>query len=1007
MTSAPQTAVGEVPRLLLLGRPELAAARGPLAFTPERRFHLLALLALQPGQWVARDWLAALLWPERPNAQARRNLRHVVFKARKLAVDLQANDHALYWNVATDLQAFERQLHAGQPAQAVALRRGALLEGLDEAASPAFAEWLASERQRFDARWRQAALLALTDAAPDRRIELAQHMRAVDPLDEDALEAQLRAQLELGHPARAWQLYRQYAHELAEALGVEPPRRLRDLLEHEAPASAGIVAAASAPETAAPFIGRRSELAELLRLLTREQVRAITLAGPGGVGKSSLARQALQAASDAFAGGRAWVELQDLTALPAVLARIAEQLGVPIDDAHDPVAQIGHALAGQRVLCVLDNAEHLPQLPALIERLLAAAPALWLLVTSRVRLAHAGEQLLSLAGLAVPDEDSRDLEAAGAFDAVRLFEAHAAVAQRGFSLARHLAAVIDIVDAVAGLPLAIELAAGWVRLLPPEEIARDLRRSNDLLERDPAMPGAPARPEHDSARAVLERSWRLLAPREREALSALAVFKGGFTREAALAVVRAPLPLLSSLVDKSLLAVDETGRFGLHPLVAAFAAERLAGGSARSGECAKRHAAYYAQYLAGLMATAGADHRPVVAGVEAEYANCLAAWRHAVAQRSTEHLTRSIGAWRNHFELRGRAREGIAHFQPALDLGTSEPAQQVLAAEVRAALSRLHYLRGEHQSGLAIALAGAELAERCGDRRVLFRCLTNAGSCHSAQAQWSAARPCFERTLAIGRDDALASEIATAHNNLGIVAKNEGRWDDALSHYAQALAIEREQGRHAAVVRCLSAMGGMHLSRGDWAAARQCMEEGLRLSERYRVDFFVPVHACGLGEALLEMGELDDAERHLLRALERSRSADNPMITVNAQANLGRIATLRGQRSAALDHLRSAARGASDRGWVNMCLHLAMLFGEWLRTAGLRIDAMQIWHMVLAHPQADAGMRVRAERWIDDLAGESAPGGLPEPSAISLSAAMDRLLSGQAPASDPASTQFR
>lgn len=995
MTAAALNTDATVPQLLLLGRPELVWAAEPIAFAPERRFQLLALLAMNAGQWMPRDWLAAMLWPERQNAEARRNLRHVVFKARDIAAGLQANDHALCWGVATDLRAFESLLDSGQPTQAISLRRGTLLEGLDDAANPAFSDWLAAARMRFDTRWREAAHSALAGATPAQRAELARRVQAVDPLDEDALEAQLLGDIEQGHMARAWQRYREYARDLADALGVEPSHRLRDLLEHQAP-PATVAATNGQPglESSAVFVGRRTELSELSQLLARADVRAITVVGPGGVGKSSLARRAQQAAADTFDGGRVWVELQDLADVRAVLSRMAEHLGVPINDAQDAVTQIGRRLDGERVLCALDNAEHLAaELPALIEHLLDAAPGLALLITSRVRLGLASERLLLLAGLPVPDEESRDLEAAVAFDAVRLFEARAMAAQRSFSLARHLPAVIDIVESVGGLPLAIELAAGWVRLLPAEEIARDLRRSMDLLAHDPASPEALARPEHDSARAVLARSWSLLAPREREALSALSVFRGGFTRAAALAVAQAPLPLLSSLVDKSLLAVDDVGRFGLHPLVASYAAERLSHEGSRAADCARRHAAYYAQYVAELAARAGADHRPLAAGIETEYANCCESWRFGVAHGATEWLFQSAGAWRNYFEVRGRVREGIAHFQPALELGVDGAGRQSLAADVRSALSRLHYLRGEHQTGLAIALSGVELAEQCADRRALFRCLTNAGSCHSAQAHWSAARPCFERALAIGREDAVAVEIATAQNNLGIVAKNEGRWDDALGHYAQALAIEREQGRHASVVRCLSTLGGMYLSRGSWEMARQCMDEGLRLSERYRIDFFVPIHACGLGEALLEMGYLGDAERHLLRALERSRSADNPMIAVNAEANLSRIATLRGDSAGALERLRSAARGATERGWTNMCLHIAMLFGEWLRERGRTEDAARVWNVVVAHPQADAGMRDRARSWGDALKLAPALRDRADDEPVTLTALMDGLLS--------------
>ena len=128
----------------------------------------------------------------------------------------------------------------------------------------------------------------------------------------------------------------------------------------------------------------------------------------------------------------------------------------------------------------------------------------------------------------VPDEESRDITAASAFDAVRLFEVRAAAVLSGFTLSRDLASVIDIVESVDGMPLAIELAAGWVRLLPAQEIARDLRQSIDLLERDPALADTPARSQHDSLRAVLYGSWKLLAPREREAIASLSVFRGGF-----------------------------------------------------------------------------------------------------------------------------------------------------------------------------------------------------------------------------------------------------------------------------------------------------------------------------------------------------------------------------------------------------------------------------------------------------------------------------------------------
>ena len=191
-------------------------------------------------------------------------------------------------------------------------------------------------------------------------------------------------------------------------------------------------------------------------------------------------------------------QLQDTAQLPAALASLAQALGITTQDTGDPIDQLLRQLPQERLLLVLDNAEHLGELAAALQRLLDGAPAVVLLLTSRSRLHLRDEWVLPLPGLAVPDEDSRDLEAAASFDAVRLFEQCAHAAQRDFVLARHLPAVIAIVEAVGGMPLAIELAAGWVRLLPPEQVALDLRGSIDLLERDPASHSAPARSDHTS-----------------------------------------------------------------------------------------------------------------------------------------------------------------------------------------------------------------------------------------------------------------------------------------------------------------------------------------------------------------------------------------------------------------------------------------------------------------------------------------------------------------------------
>ncbi len=999
-----QQAVG-APPMLVLGPPALLATPA-LAFAPERRFQLLAVLAVRSGQWVPRDELAALLWPEHANADARRNLRHVIFKARALAgvKGIEATEHALRWNISTDLSAFDAALAEGRLLEAVANRRGALLAGIDDPANAALGDWLATERSRFDARWQQAAHELLTAAAPSpRRAEIAQQLLGLDPIDELAVGALLQAELSLDQRAAAERRYREYANQLAAEYGVEPSRRLRDLFapSTSAPDAAGQT---PTPATATPrFIGRKVELAALTDLLTMPACRLVTIVGPGGIGKSDLAAEVLRHIAASPAAG-VWVELQDLVDTAELTSRLAQRLGVTMTDARDPFELIGKHLGSRRVHCVLDNAEHLNELPVWIERLLLAAPSLALLVTSRTRLNLATEQPFVLAGLAVPDEESRDLEAASAFDAVCLFASRAAAAQPGFDLARHLPAVLEIVEAADGMPLAIELAAAWVRLLPPQEIARELRDSIDLLERDPGSPGAPARPEHRSLSAVLDRSWALLTPAERDAMSALAVFRGGFSRAAAAAVAGTSMPLLSSLVDKSLLTVSETGRFGMHPIIAAQALLRLGCDAQRMRGCQDRHAAYYADLLEDLAHGAGVDHAPVADRLDLEIANGTAAWAHAIAHGEAALVARSIEAWRIYFESRGQPDRGAAHFRAALAVTGAERNDDALAARLRAALSRLLVRLAEFEGALSVARIGADQAQRAGDRRALAACLSNSGNALCALGQWAEARTPFELALAIGREDGIRAEVGAALINLGIVAKKEGRYDDALASYLQAIDIERELGHHMAVVRCLNNIAGVHMERNQWAQARPFMERGLQLCEHQRLDAMRPYLAFGLGAVQLELGDLSTAETRLHQALDRARSAAIPVVALLAEANLARIEARHGHFAAAGERLAAAAREASGRNWVNQLLHQALFLGECCFLAGLRERAAKLWQMVATHPGSEAGLRDSALRWQADLALTAGEMELVRRETPTLEATVHCLLRGGDLAGKPATT---
>lgn len=882
------------PRLTLLGRISLDRGDGDaeLRFLSERRFRLLAYLALRRA-WVGRDELATLFWPNRSQAAARNNLRKLLLEVRQLDLPLVESDrNAMRWIVDSDVADFDAALAGSGFDAALTLYLGPAMPSLDGGDSEAFSAWLHTERLRLHNAWRDAAVAALPSRSPAAALRLARTLLEADPFDEDAVVAALDAHRALGDHAGALADLRRYAERLLEAFGVEPSARVRAALDAVPGAGrrAGDLASSASLSTTHParharasdgFVGRIDELQELAALLRNPECRLLTITGPGGMGKSRLVKEALRGLTPNYAEGVVWIALDDLTDVAQVAPRVATELGLSMGPNQDPTQRVATALAGRHTLMILDNSEHLPRLSVLVERLLDAAPCLQLLCTSRTRIGVPREWLLPLQGLAVPSEQSASGGAAGALagtsDAVRLFVAQALATDPRFDVAGNGPHIARLVRALGGLPLAILLAASWVRLLPVVELIKELALSLDVLE---SPDEGEERPEHRSVRATFEQSWRRLAAAEQRALTALSMMVGSFQRRAATELAQAPLPLLAALVDKSLLQVDDAGRFSMHPLIQQFAAEKLAQDPSMIAVLRDRHAETFAQFMTAYLDFESVDQPAALTAIGAELGNLLAAWHWAIERANLDVLRRCCSGLSNYFQAHGPIGTGVdlmARAELAVDLHADSA--QGLARNATWGIPIEHaafcYWLGDYDMVETCARKGLQAARDIGHAFAIRTSLNTLALGLLRKGQPVTAVQHLEEALARAQAAKAAAEIPAYAGNLVHIRRELGDDTVALQLAREALIGHRANGHLMGEISMTNELGQIHHNLGQLDQAIDWYEQGLRLAAGSGVELRRIQLLTHLASSLLDAG-----------ALERARLACDEAIQVVLQSGL-------------------------------------------------------------------------------------------------------------------------
>ena len=948
------------------------------SFESDKARALLAYLAVEADLAHRRERLAGMLWPDSTERAARSNLRHILSNIRNAIGDRHATPPFLHITRQTlqfnkispasvdvtqfsELTASVNQFHPEALAEAVPLYQGPFLDGFSLPDSPDFEEWLLVTREQL-ARQMQESLQQLTtyhenQGAYQAALPFAWRWVELDSWREDAYQSLMRLLAYTGQRSLALIQYETCRQVLARELGVEPApetialydkilagpltkpvqnHQLDIVLSTTTQSKVLPHVSHNLPVQLTSFVGRQTEITQLSKYLADPDCRLISLIGIGGVGKTRLvlkvAQTLIEQAPNAmpFVDGVYFIPLAALQQTNDMIPAIAEAIGYHFHEGADPQAQLLAYLGNKAMLLILDNFEHLLDAAIKITDFLLAAPALKVLVTSRISLNLHEEWVYPLAGLQIPDsaqeikqEQDTDLWMSDAgYSAVQLFAKRAQQVQPHFDLTQNALSVLQICRLLDGLPLGIELAAASIRTVTCESLAQELEQTITTLSA--TQRNIPDR--HRNLRAVFEHSWNLLSDLEQQILARLSVFPTDFAQQAAKIIAGAPITLLNGLVEKSLLQVQTSGRYQLHPLFHEFMAEKLAENNHDHRATQRQHSDFYLGWLRPLLqklqrSSAVAVSQQII--TDYENARLAVTWqldhgnlgavdgaldtlnfflmnqgRYHDGERICKLVDQSCAPSSTSIDLKVKITGAIwcGYFQH--HLGETALAREnlvwSLAQLANSAANKFDPRPLEALASLFLASLEAD-SDRTNTKALLDRSLQlyqaldepwgkaeawhALGWYHKFTGQMDKAKTAFEKTLELRRNLGNEAWLAEALSSMAehLVTVSTDSFETAEQYAQESLRLRQSSNHQPSIAEALANLGEVNMWRGNFAIADTYFRQSIAAYQALGAnDSILATRQMSLGFIKIHLGDYQGAQKQAILSLKAAEQIHSP-----------------------------------------------------------------------------------------------------------------------------------